>query len=360
MDKELCFFLGAGASSAFGYPTTVEFLDNLEGAIPHYGFFEEIVDFIKKDNKEQPDIEKVIWQLEDMKEYLESGNEEKWFKNKYLLKSGNFKRLEKNQVRNSLNQEFTTLSKNIDAINDKMKEQVYRTYWEEPEGEYEDYKKVYRELFKMCDNKKFDIFTTNYDISLDNLFLENEDELHLYSDGFVGDLRSVRFENNFSNEIKYKVYKLHGSVNWRRNPNDSKKISRLDHLAFTKLSDHPMLFPGSKYSDEYPFNVLYDHLKEKLDNGEYFIFIGFSFRDDDLNIIFKKALESNSKLRYIIWNPNKINTGFDKSRVVQFEHNFGLDTLKTFFKWYHRDRNRRQTRLTKVEVFHPHDPHPKP
>lgn len=337
MDKDLCLFLGAGASRAFGYPTTVEFLKNLK--VPHYEFFEQVVDFIKNDIKEQPDIEKVIWQLENMKEYIESGNEEKWFKNKYLLRSGNFKRLEKSQVRNSLDQEFTTLSKNIDAINDKIKEQVYRTYWEEPEGQ-EDYKIVYRELFRRFNNTTFNIFTTNYDTSLDNLFLEKKDELHLYSDGFVGDLHSVRFENNFSNNTKYKVYKLHGSVNWRRNPNDSKKISRLDHPAFTKLSDHPMLFPGSKYSDEYPFNVLYDHLKEKLHNGVYFIFIGISFRDEELNNIFKEALNSNNNLRYVLWNPEKINPGFDKSRILHFEHPFELNTLKPFYKVFQRDINR--------------------
>ena len=246
----MCLFLGAGASNAFGYPTTVEFIKELRDVIPHKEFFEEVVKFIENDLKEPADIEKIISQMEDLGNYIESGNEKGWFKNKYLLKAEEFGRVERNQMKNPLLNEFKATAGMIENLNNKIKEQVYHTYWIEPENPIEDYGIVYRKLFATFSSKTYHIFTTNYDISLDNLFLENESTQSEYTDGFVADYHNHKFNNDFDNQKKYKVYKLHGSVNWKRYPANSNDITRISIPAFNNLSECPMLFPGSKYSEE--------------------------------------------------------------------------------------------------------------
>ena len=109
----------------------------------------------------------------------------------------------------------------------------------------------------MLKAKTIHIFTTNYDVSLDNLLLENPKEPTKYTDGFVPYYSGLKFEDHFDNQRRYKVYKLHGSVNWKQDSQNSNYVERTHLPSFTSLSECCMLFPGSKSSEEYPFYLLY-------------------------------------------------------------------------------------------------------
>lgn len=343
MDNEICLFLGAGASKAFGYPTTVEFLSELQDVLPNYEFFKQVVEFLEKDQNEQADIEKVIWELENLVEYLEEGSDKKRFKKKYFLDSGRFAMINHdNSINSGLKAEYARLLSVIGNINEGIKKQVYHIYWREPAGEDTNYKEVYSKLFDTLQADKINIFTTNYDTSLDNLFLDKVSKFRdEFADGFDNDIDGSWFTNNYDKSKKYKIYKLHGSVNWKKSKTKKTGIYRLPESNFTTIEDNPLLYPGSKSTKEYPFNELYGWLFNKLTKTNTFIFIGFSFRDDDLNGYFKDGHRRNNELNFIIWNPDDVKPWkpedddheFDKKRVLHFPEKFELKTIDKFLNF---------------------------
>jgi len=307
-------FLGAGASRAFDYPTTVEFLKIAKENIHNTRTFDYVVQFLEgRDGPNNIDIEKVLWELTDFYNCFttieEQGGFKKWmfFDNNLLGDSGTHRQF--------VNE--------IKKLRDKIYELVYHTYWKR------DFKKsnqTYRKLFNSIKGP-VDIFTTNYDLCVEYAFWSDTQLKDLFYDGFDYDKVDVCWKPQGYETPQYRLYKLHGSLNWKYG--EDGKILRFNRRDIWDPQAQVMLYPGFKGEPkEQHYQFLHEQLTNKLNKSTHCIAIGFSFRDDAINKIFKNAFSVNKGLRILIWNPGVVETEFPKQRVIQFQKPFGEDTIE--------------------------------
>lgn len=138
-----------------------------------------------------------------------------------------------------------------------------------------------------------EVFTPNYD-----LLMEQALEAHKvpYFDGFVGareaffDLSSM--ETDVLPARWARVWKLHGSINWWRTPeNDVIRKNSGDG------EDRQMIYPSHlKYdqSRRLPYLAMLDRLRDFLGRGQAIVVsCGYSFADQHLNEVIMNGLRSN-------------------------------------------------------------------
>lgn len=145
-------------------------------------------------------------------------------------------------------------------------------------------------------NKPVQIFTTNYDLLLEQAFEESSAP---YFDGFVGsrqaffDLAAV--EQEWLLPARWtRLWKIHGSLNWRVTP--GKQVARCENQPSGE--DSYLIYPSHlKYdqSRKMPFIAMLDRLKSFLMTPSSTLFIcGYSFGDEHINDIICRTLEANS------------------------------------------------------------------
>jgi hypothetical protein len=302
-------FLGAGASNALGFPTTKEFMQDANKMT--YGeVYNEVVDFCKKKYASQVvDIEQVLWELKDFDTWFDSLSRDDAYRRWLMLTAstvGNPRLLKEKGA------------KVVKLITDVYK-LVYDVYWKDGTDSTE----VYRPLMKLIP-EPLDIYTTNYDLCIENAF-SNADKLNGYfTDGFNYNGTTIKWDKSNYDGHKVKLYKLHGSVNWKRAKNKTEGIWRVIQHDFTGHEDQCMIYPGFKDKPaEEPFAWLHEQLGESLIKAQCCITIGFSFRDNYINTLFTDALWKNPKLKIVMWNPDLPKHPFKTDRVVHWPEKFG-------------------------------------
>lgn len=160
-----------------------------------------------------------------------------------------------------------------------------------------DNKAPYHKLAKWIHNIERDspieIFTTNYDLLVEEAF----EEIGVpYFDGFVGsrqpffDLRAI--EDSLIPKHWSRLWKIHGSINWFLKSNN--QVYRSSNL---EEKDPCIIHPSHlKYdqSRKMPYLALIDRLSSFLrQNSSVLIVSGYSFRDEHLNDTIINALKAN-------------------------------------------------------------------
>ncbi len=160
-----------------------------------------------------------------------------------------------------------------------------------------DNKTPYHKLAKWIHNiereTSIEIFTTNYDLLLEEAF---EYIAVPYFDGFVGsrqpffDLRAV--EDSLIPKHWSRLWKIHGSINWYlKNDKDVYRSTSLEEC------DSYIIHPSHlKYdqSRKMPYLALIDRLNKFLrQNSAVLIMSGYSFSDEHLNDTILNALKAN-------------------------------------------------------------------
>jgi hypothetical protein len=137
-----------------------------------------------------------------------------------------------------------------------------------------------------------EIFTTNYDLLLEQAF---EALRRPYFDGFVG-ARNAFFDNASIAEghglpTRFtRVWKLHGSINWR---------VHADGIIRTQAEDGAarLIHPSHlKYEEsrEMPYIALLDRIRTFLaQRGALLVTCGYSFGDQHINAVTRSALQAN-------------------------------------------------------------------
>jgi hypothetical protein len=143
-------------------------------------------------------------------------------------------------------------------------------------------------------DKPVHLFTTNYDLLIEQAF---EEEACPYFDGFIGarkaffDLRAVE-EESILNPRWARLWKIHGSINWRLD--ERKNVVRSDRK---DGSQSYLIYPSHlKYdqSRKMPYLAMLDRLKSFLLAPSCAMFIvGYSFSDDHINDVIVQSLRSN-------------------------------------------------------------------
>jgi hypothetical protein len=134
------------------------------------------------------------------------------------------------------------------------------------------------------------VFTTNYDLLIEDLFKEGKNPIARMplSNGIPGLTRKGgRWSPKYYEDIGIHLYRLHGCVGWFNESDDQLNtpvvFNRPERLDGDMLNRLCVMFPGrelqiGKEPHGFSFRLLYSHLLYCRN----VLFIGFSFRDDDV------------------------------------------------------------------------------
>ena len=318
-NSDTIFFLGAGASIDAGFLDVVrlkdEFLKWLKKESKTDSLFlsNVILNTVRSWKAKRPweptDLDIDIELLLEVVERIENKGEDplsEFYDDKIL-------RLEKNPA-------------NVDLINKRMLSKELKTFIKvyfnrtDIQTDYLQYLKEF-----LIDDKPLEIFSTNYDICIEQVCKKNE----------------IRFIDTFDPKLKtqtrnYKVHggiilcKLHGSITWYRTEQGDYILSDIMSTGELKdVSGQPMvpliLYPGKKFEF---FGPLFDNLvrlNASLKTAKHVIVVGYSFKDPHIAKIFDLAARENKDLLLFLISPSACKIYEEKLEAIydpEFPHGF--------------------------------------
>jgi hypothetical protein len=293
----LVLFLGAGASAPFDYPPTKPFLDRLLQQIPETTTTGQLLRSIRE-TKGVEDAEHII-QILDFIEDLGSSPAKKFFEDIHLSLS-------------RFNLSYRDFALIARSLRDQLRTEVFRTYSWRPQ--LRDKFELYDTLFSVLKSNVLEVFTTNYDRVIEE-YCAHSASVAL-QDGFVHHARRRVWEwdpaksyiESSGPERILRLYKLHGSLNWRKTTdgrieqvNPEERIGAGGEASYV---ENLLVYPGGKAEPtSEPFHWLYETFRNKMRAASRCLVIGFSFRDEYLDVDFSDFLKrENTKLVVISGN----------------------------------------------------------
>ena len=284
----IVLFTGAGASVPFGYPTTTEFF-NKEPTLKFNESEQTIFTTLKEelDAKGQGDLEVVLEHLDSNLNHFDSEH------GKFFLKISN------SEKQNVL----------MEQIRDKLRKKCFQVYGQTPDSNLVD--KIFCDLIKDCLDLRDDIqlFTTNYDpitdVILEKFILDYGKEVY---DGFnrVNNAWDKTGYDKQPNSIK--IYRLHGSINWVEGNDGRVRKLPVNDPGPSPYRKNIIIYPGYKGDIENAPEIFRDPhhaLRESLSKAKILVIIGYSFRDENINKIFKeRSAEKRERIPVLIVNPD--------------------------------------------------------
>jgi len=274
---KIVFLLGAGASKTLEIPTT-----------------EDMVNEFRK-NSTNKLLENLFCKakIEDIETLVKAVHQIKELENNHGIKLLEAQGNKLSQIK-EISQKFEVIEKELtDFIREKCLNPNLKKAVEQ-----------YTELIKLSDISIIKIFTTNYDVII-------EEVCHTlkirYSDGFEKEQHG--YDNTFDprslGKKKIHLYKIHGSVNWWADDSRQKiiKLSPDMNAGLDKYTN-TMIYPAEKENIfNYPFNMLQWFFNLELDRTTKLIAIGHKFGDPNITATVKAALD-NPNFELILVNPS--------------------------------------------------------
>ena len=198
--------------------------------------------------------------------------------------------------------------------------------------------KHFEPLINLLSDFSFDVYTTNYDKLVESYYQNNNIpiELGLEIDPITG---IKKYDNNrlFKQNEVTRLIKLHGSIDYYITENN--KVVQIDtpdaHILpngekLTDIMIYPL--PQKKITHEF-FSSQFKYFNEALSHIKVCLVIGFSFRDDHINTIFKKAINENPNFKVILIDP--LASEIQSKRLAFMEKNvfpfpYKVDEIKKF------------------------------
>jgi hypothetical protein len=186
----------------------------------------------------------------------------------------------------------------------------------------------YKEFLNLTEeNNRNIIFTTNYDLIIDEIIRQRAQKE--YFDFFYFDRQRNRklfspiesFKNLEANNNQ--LYKIHGSMSWYKE-NDIIFDKQTEHNKIDEISFLlPVIGSIKNTSGDSNFKFLYELLNEFLlyDTTQIVVSVGYSFRDTEIREIFENSLKYNKKLKLIIVGKSIFDENFEDKNVVKFISN---------------------------------------
>jgi hypothetical protein len=325
---KVALFLGAGASRAFGYPTTKEFLENIKKKLTGsekrlLGVFTSPPQIL--------DIEHVLKAIDA----LLAADSDPYLHAVFLKSPPTLPSSEKGTTPQADRDGFDIVRTNaitrrrinwvgfVDScmrLKELIIDELHSEYEFDPTGQKE-VLKVYTNMLKsfpMYRNKQLDIFTTNYDRVVEEFCSATGRGIKLI-DGFSDDLqRKARFwhpESEFKQtsspsvraDLVLRLFKLHGSLDWRETHHGKIENVRTEEKCrrSKRYKRNVLIYPTQKGPEaEEPFATLFRYFKDASLGCDSFLVIGFSFRDALINDVFLNFLGRDSRKSMIVVSPH--------------------------------------------------------
>lgn len=169
-----------------------------------------------------------------------------------------------------------------------------------------------------------DIFSLNYDLCVERA---------------LTNVANLKFNNGFTEfgwdgeeinrEVKIRLIKLHGSLDWIDDPNYG--ICALEYPRHRDAEDiesdkEPLLVFGTanKLSGRQPFLDFAYQFSRSVSGATILIIIGYSFGDSYVNMILEQGMLRNDRLRVIVVSPSAAE---DVSKLVVFREHPRVKTI---------------------------------
>jgi hypothetical protein len=273
--QDIGLLLGAGCPNGIENGESEPFIPDIEGLTEEVSSILEEDDDISsefEDLKNQianPDIEKILNRIRGLKQYVDEDSTIKNFSLEHL-------ELLEQKVTSSIVQ---LMDKNLPAF----------------QTPYHD---LATWIGSIDREKPVQIFTTNYDLLLEQAF---ESKRVPYFDGFIGSHKpffdSYAMENDQFPPRWARLWKVHGSINWKlTEEGNTKKVfkSDLNSDADESVVIHPSHLKYQE-SRKMPYLAMMDKLRNFLSNSSnVLITIGYSFGDQHLNDVIAQGLQGAS------------------------------------------------------------------
>jgi len=298
-------FAGAGASKAVngqGYPTTVEFFDNLPPTITNNKLFDSVMDYLRLGNS-KIDIEVVLWALQELNDQLSvMGNNRSLLG--WLMATNRLGKWRGSDTPfASVIQEASITSSEVGRLVSDIDERVYELYRRPPE--VEEIKENWLLLLAILKRigSHVEIVTTNYDVVIETVIDILSDQSAKIDSGWRG---SIYRKLDLSLWLKSPspgdqglLTKLHGSVNWAR---DGSEVQVGDPYYRGSHDRHAIIYPGFKGRPKVePFVSLHRYFSDCVAMADMLIFIGFGFRDEYINEICDRSVRQQAAI--VVINP---------------------------------------------------------
>ena len=259
---DIGLFLGAGASVHYGYPTTKALKEELSNSVP---VSSDNIEYQLLKSNHLYDIEYVLDLLIKFDQFFSIEHINKFFSAM--------------RINNIYPNNIADLRKKITEMKLSIEQSIFDNYsWNN--NSHDDVKNMFGVLYNKINNKNLHIFTTNYDRVIEKFCEKNKIEC---CDGFDGtDLGKKIYKNNFEPKTNnyLKLYKLHGSLNWRKNGDEIMYVD-VDQMGAgdnTNLLIYPTLSPKDEEKN-HPYNDYVEKFINFTSKNNICIVIGFSFRD---------------------------------------------------------------------------------
>jgi hypothetical protein len=287
----IILFLGAGASTPFGKPTTAQLRDKLRPPDTETrNSFRNLI----LTCPQYVDFEYIYYNAVKIRDFINSSAGDFL---RYISKKQNALHTTRDPGGNQIN--FHETMQEWDKVVNSLEDNVFENYrWSSESNE--DLQAIYDPLFNYLKNKSTEICvcTTNYDKAIESYC---EIKKYCCVDGFQeisGKHRWVNgkfyYPNKINGQTYVYLYKLHGSLDWKvRNDGEIIKTNEegkpVDPSYKQNLLIYPTLDPKPIESD--PLNTIKNEFIKKMKAADVCIVIGFSFRDKHIaDLLSQKGL----------------------------------------------------------------------
>jgi hypothetical protein len=185
-------------------------------------------------------------------------------------------------------------------------------------------------------------FVLNYDTLIEDALSMNKIS---YADGFRGGAIGWWDVSVFNdNNIKARLFKLHGSLDWCISKDDTmpRRLKRKSKHPNYNFEDNVLIYPcATKYKETQndPFAQLLQHYRDKLRNSDKAVLTicGYRFADTHINVEIEKALSEGRNLTLVIFT--EADTPNDNEVLKKWFENKNFKPNILFFtkKGYYHD-----------------------
>jgi len=295
-EGSVMFLLGAGASFDAGIPMAIKMSQQVEEMLADTKELLDLYYFLKSSIAYQRGLEGNFYAsvgIEDLLGVIEELNQ------KHHNKLYPFVGAWNTHLTKVAGNDF----KNLELLDERIRGNLIS--WVKPKNGYRD-GSYFAGLGRFGNEYGYavPIFTLNYDLLV---------ERNLKASGFTVETGfnphndkwdASRFDRNDADNVNFYLYKLHGSIDWERDDNDSKD--------FLYCREDPCENPDLIFGVNYKLNsgdpyLFYTHelRKYSLEDSTRLIFVvGYSFGDDYINKLLSQAIKRDDRKKIVNVEPS--------------------------------------------------------